>query len=151
MKNKPLVATASKCKTIKIELCRKNCLDSKIWSLSCFMPHSGLHLAVACPDKLRILNIQRWWINEQFKRHKSIQKLPICKILKGRSIFCTASGNIVHVFKFYTGLNSGKIRSMAWSKLDNILVTCGADGIIIAYRVGKENCAIKFTYSHSTK
>jgi WD40 repeat protein len=47
--------------------------------------------------------------------------------------------------------HSGKIKGMAWSKEDNILVTCGADGIIMAYKVGMENCGSKMLYLHSTK
>lgn len=31
--------------------------------------------------------------------------------------------------------HSGKIKSLAWSKEDNIVATCGIDGVIIAYRV----------------
>jgi len=31
--------------------------------------------------------------------------------------------------------HTGKIRCVAWSKEDNVLVTCGADGAILAYRV----------------
>jgi WD40 repeat protein len=55
----------------------------------------------------------------------------------------------LHIFKFFTGENpqgmtfsghSGKIKSLAWSKEDNIVVTCGLDGVIIAYRVRNENC-----------
>ena len=47
--------------------------------------------------------------------------------------------------------HSGKIRCMAWNKEDNILVTCGSDGIIMAYRVGMENRGSKLLYFHSTK
>jgi len=35
----------------------------------------------------------------------------------------------------FTG-HSGKIKCIAWNKEDNIVVTCGTDGIILAYRVG---------------
>mgnify|MGYP002345967208 FL=1 len=35
----------------------------------------------------------------------------------------------------FTG-HTGKIKGIAWSKEDNIVVTCGTDGIILAYRVG---------------
>ncbi len=31
------------------------------------------------------------------------------------------------------------------------MVTCGTDGIILAYRVGMENCGHKLLYMHSSK
>ena len=71
-----------------------------------------------------------------------------------------ASGNLLHIFKFYTGENpvgmtftghSGKIKCIAWNKEDNIVVTCGTDGIILAYRVGMENCGHKLLYMHTSK
>ena len=66
------------------------------------------------------------------------------KFSNGGQYFAATSGNQLHVFKFLTGENpqgmtfsghSGKIKSLAWSREDNIVVTCGVDGVIIAYRV----------------
>lgn len=95
-----------------------------------------------------------------FKDINSFRNCTYVKFSNGGQYFAAASGNLVHVFKFYTGENppgmtfsghSGKIRCMAWNKEDNILVTCGSDGIIMAYRVGMENCGSKLLYFHSTK
>lgn len=95
-----------------------------------------------------------------FKDINSFRNCTFVKFSNGGQYLAAASGNMVHVFKFYTGENppgmtfsghSGKIRGMAWSKEDNILVTCGADGVIMAYRVGMENCGAKLLYLHSTK
>ena len=50
----------------------------------------------------------------------------------------------------FTG-HTGKIKCLAWSKEDNIIVTCGVDGVIIAYRVRMENCGERLMYSPSSK
>jgi hypothetical protein len=47
--------------------------------------------------------------------------------------------------------HSGKIKSLAWSREDNIVATCGIDGVIIAYRVRMENCGERILYSPSSK
>lgn len=47
--------------------------------------------------------------------------------------------------------HSGKIKSLAWSREDNIVATCGIDGVIIAYRVRMENCGERIMYSPSSK
>lgn len=50
----------------------------------------------------------------------------------------------------FTG-HTGKIKCIAWSKDDNFLVTCGADGIILAFRVGMEGLGSKLVYVSNSK
>lgn len=50
----------------------------------------------------------------------------------------------------FTG-HTGKIKCLAWSKEDNFLVTCGTDGIILAYRIGLEGLGTKLVYIHNSK
>lgn len=95
-----------------------------------------------------------------FKDINSFRNCNYIKFSNGGQYFAATSNNLVHIFKFYTGENpvgmtfsghTGKIRCVAWSKEDNILVTCGADGVILAYRVRAENCGERILYSPSTK
>ena len=81
---------------------------------------------MAYSDKLRILNLQK--DGEAVSNFKDINSFRNCTFVKfsnGGQYFAAASGNIVHVYKFYTGENppgmtfsghSGKIKGMAWNK-----------------------------------
>lgn len=80
-----------------------------------------------------------------YKDINSFRNCTAIKFSNGGQYLAAASGNLLHLFKFYTGQNptgmtftghTGKIKGIAWSKEDNIVVTCGTDGIILAYRVG---------------
>jgi len=80
-----------------------------------------------------------------YKDINSFRNCTYVKFSNGGQYLAAASGNLLHLFKFYTGENppgmtfsghSGKIKCIAWNKEDNIVVTCGTDGIILAYRVG---------------
>ncbi len=95
-----------------------------------------------------------------FKDVNSFKNCSYVKFSNGGQYFAATSGNQLHIFKFYTGENpqgmtftghSGKIKSLAWSKEDNIVATCGIDGVIIAYRVRMENCGERIMYSPSSK
>ena len=95
-----------------------------------------------------------------YKDINSFRNCTYVKFSNGGQYLAAASGNLLHLFKFYTGENpvgmtfsghSGKIKCIAWNKEDNIVVTCGTDGIILAYRVGMENCGHKLLFMHSSK
>ena len=105
---KPLIATASKDKTIKIWNYEERTVETpkaEAESALCLSFHpSGLHLAVAYSDKLRILNLQK--DGESMSNFKDINSFRNCTYVKfsnGGQYFAAASGNLVHVFKFYTG------------------------------------------------
>ena len=162
---KPLIATASKDKTIKIWNYEDKTVEtpkSEAEAASSLSLHpSGLHIVVAYSDKLRVLNLQK--DGESFSNFKDINSFKNCTYVKfshGGQYFAATSGNQLHIFKFFTGENpqgmtfsghSGKIKSLAWSKEDNIVATCGVDGVIIAYRVRSENCGERLMYSPSSK
>lgn len=127
---KPLIATASKDKTIKIWNYEERTVEtpkSEAEAASCLSFHpSGLHLAVAYSDKLKILNLQK--DGETTSNYKDINSFRNCTAIKfsnGGQYLAAASGNLLHLFKFYTGENptgmtftghTGKIKGIAWSK-----------------------------------
>ena len=162
---KPLVATAGKDKCIKIWNYEEKTVETtknETEAALCLSFHpSGLHLVIAYSDKLRMANVQK--DGEALNGYKDINSFKNCSEIKfsnGGHYFAAVSGTSVHVFKFYTGENppgmtfsghTGKIRCIAWSKEDNFLVTCGNDGIILAYRVGMEGLGSKLVYIHNSK
>ena len=62
-------------------------------------------------------------------------------------MFAAASQSTIYVYKFYlpdTPLkvfkdHVAKVRSLFWSKQDNILVSCANDGTIFGFKIGLEN------------
>ena len=108
-----------------------------------------------------MMNVQK--DGETLNGYKDINGFKNCSEIKfsnGGHLFAAVSGTTVHVFKFYTGENppgmtftghTGRIRCIAWSKDDNFLVTCGTDGIILAYRVGMEGLGSKLVYVSNSK
>ena len=117
---------------------------------------------VAYSDKIRLLNLQK--DGESMSTIKDIGSFKNCTYIKfsnGGQYFAATSGNLIHLYKFFTGDSpyaistlsghSGKIKCLAWNKDDNMLVSCGADGVILAYRVAMENGGTKLLFKHSSK
>lgn len=105
---KPLIATASKDKTIKIWNYEDRTVEtpkSEAEAASSLSLHpSGLHLVVAYSDKLRVLNLQK--DGESLSNFKDINSFKNCSYVKfsnGGQYFAATSGNQLHIFKFYTG------------------------------------------------
>jgi len=102
---KQLLVTASSDRTVRIWDYDKKSLEICEWFKEeaygvAFHP-TGLHIVVGSSDKLRFMNI----IEKKLVSYKEIP-LKGCKEIRfcnGGHLVAVASGNVVHVFNFYTG------------------------------------------------
>lgn len=141
---KPLVVTCGADKSVRVwnyvektcELCKF--FNEEAYSVA-FHP-SGFHLIIGFSDKLRLMNL----LMEDMKIYKDI---PIkacreCRFSNGGQYFAAVSGNTVQVYKTYTcepleplrGHNN-RVRSIAWTADDSMLVSTGADGAVFEYNI----------------
>eukprot|EP01012_Entosiphon_sulcatum_P014150 TRINITY_DN1923_c0_g1_i1.p1 TRINITY_DN1923_c0_g1~~TRINITY_DN1923_c0_g1_i1.p1 ORF type:complete len:1205 (+),score=349.53 TRINITY_DN1923_c0_g1_i1:90-3704(+) len=136
---KPLVATCSKDKTIRIW----NYIDHTLEIIKSFpteansiaMHPSGLHVLVGFSDKLRFMNLY----GDDIREFKSfpIRACPECKFSNGGQYFAAVHGNIIHIYNTYTcdtighlrGHNA-KVRCIHWQADDTRLVSVGMDGAV---------------------
>eukprot|EP01006_Ploeotia_vitrea_P032137 TRINITY_DN64396_c0_g1_i1.p1 TRINITY_DN64396_c0_g1~~TRINITY_DN64396_c0_g1_i1.p1 ORF type:complete len:1185 (+),score=181.09 TRINITY_DN64396_c0_g1_i1:77-3631(+) len=141
---KPLVATCSRDKTIRIW----NYIDHTVEIIKSFpteassiaMHPSGLHILVGFSDKLRFMNLYGDDIRE-FKNFP-IRACPECKFSNGGQFFAAVHGNIIHIYSTYTcdtlghlrGHN-GKVRCLYWLPDDTRLVSAGMDGAVYDWAV----------------
>ena len=102
---KQLIVTASTDKTVRIwDYERKSleisCIFKEEGHGVAFHP-SGFHIVVGFTDKLRFINI----ISKTLVVYKEIP-LKSCKVIKfcyGGHLVAVASGNVIHIYNFYTG------------------------------------------------
>eukprot|EP00929_Paragymnodinium_shiwhaense_P023266 TRINITY_DN1460_c0_g2_i1.p1 TRINITY_DN1460_c0_g2~~TRINITY_DN1460_c0_g2_i1.p1 ORF type:complete len:1226 (+),score=432.73 TRINITY_DN1460_c0_g2_i1:97-3774(+) len=141
---KPLVVTCGVDKSVRVwnyhdktcELCKY--FNEEAYSVA-FHP-SGFHLIIGFSDKLRLMNL----LMEDMRTYKDI---PIkacreCRFSNGGQYFAAVSTNTIQVYKTYTcepiaqlrGHNN-KVRSVAWTADDSMLVSTGLDGAVYEYNV----------------
>jgi WD40 repeat protein len=141
---KPLVVTCGMDKSVRVwnyhektcELCKL--FNEEAYSVA-FHP-SGFHLIIGFSDKLRLMNL----LMEDMRTYKDI---PIkacreCRFSNGGQYFAAVSTNTIQVYKTYTcemiatlrGHNN-KVRSIAWTADDSMLVSTGMDGAVYEYNV----------------
>jgi len=159
---KPLVATCSKDKTIRIW----NYIDHSVEIIKTFptegnsiaMHPSGLHILVGFSDKLRFMNLYGDDIRE-FKNFP-IRSCPECKFSNGGQYFAAVHGNIIHIYSTYTcdtighlrGHN-GKVRCLYWLADDTRLVSVGMDGAVYDWNLKecrKENDNVMKSISYTS-
>eukprot|EP01059_Diplonema_ambulator_P004009 TRINITY_DN13707_c0_g1_i1.p1 TRINITY_DN13707_c0_g1~~TRINITY_DN13707_c0_g1_i1.p1 ORF type:complete len:1204 (+),score=482.85 TRINITY_DN13707_c0_g1_i1:137-3748(+) len=154
---KPLVATSSKDRSIKIwnhvdhTLEMSRTFHSEATSIA--IHPSGLHILVGFSDKLRFMNLY----GDDIREFKSfpIRQCPECRFSTGGQYFAAVHGNIISIYSTYTcesighlrGHN-GKVRSLFWMPPDDTrLISVGQDGAIFDWSLRdcrKENdCVIK--------
>eukprot|EP00927_Polykrikos_kofoidii_P004457 TRINITY_DN11755_c0_g1_i1.p1 TRINITY_DN11755_c0_g1~~TRINITY_DN11755_c0_g1_i1.p1 ORF type:complete len:1221 (-),score=291.71 TRINITY_DN11755_c0_g1_i1:257-3919(-) len=141
---KPLVVTCGMDKSVRVwnylektcELCKF--FNEEAYSVA-FHP-SGFHLIIGFSDKLRLMNL----LMEDMRTYRdiSIKGCRECRFSNGGQYFAAVSVNTIQVYKTYTcesianlrGHNS-KVRSIAWTVDDSMLVSTGMDGAVYEYNV----------------
>eukprot|EP00933_Yihiella_yeosuensis_P068974 TRINITY_DN7503_c8_g1_i1.p1 TRINITY_DN7503_c8_g1~~TRINITY_DN7503_c8_g1_i1.p1 ORF type:complete len:1191 (-),score=308.81 TRINITY_DN7503_c8_g1_i1:162-3734(-) len=144
---KPLVVTCGIDKSVRVwnyvekscELCRF--FNEEAYSVA-FHP-SGFHLIIGFQDKLRLMNL----LMEDMRTYKDIpvKACRECRFSNGGQYFAAVNANNIQVYKTYTceqmeplrGHNN-KVRSIAWTADDSILVSTGADGAVFEFSVLSE-------------
>mmetsp|Transcript_13687 Transcript_13687/g.36226 ORF Transcript_13687/g.36226 Transcript_13687/m.36226 type:complete len:1228 (-) Transcript_13687:39-3722(-) len=141
---KPLVVTCGMDKSVRVwnylektcELCKF--FNEEAYSVA-FHP-SGFHLIIGFSDKLRLMNL----LMEDMKTYKDIP-IKACREVRfsnGGQYFAAVSTNTIQVYRTYTcemietlrGHNN-KVRSVAWTADDSMLVSTGMDGAVYEYNV----------------
>ncbi|EWS71110.1 WD40 domain protein (macronuclear) [Tetrahymena thermophila SB210] len=159
-KRKPIIATCSTDKTIKIWDYEKKQIKIS-WAFNeeafCLSLHpQGFCVAVGFLDKLRLMNlcIHNSQNTTKNKAYKEISPFKGCKEIKfsnGGQYFAavnsTSSNHVIQVFKFFTGENpsqlvfkghTGRVKCIAWSSDDSFLLSCGLDGMILAWKLDQD-------------
>lgn len=161
---KPLIATCSNDKTIKIWNYEEKTLETMTTCtdepFSISIHPSGFHLVAGFSDKIWMMNIIpnnhiKMYYNIPFKSCKEI------KYSNGGHFFAVVNGTspnfqTIHVFNTYTGENTftlkghnARVRCLYWSKDDTVLVSAGADGMICVFTLGFNGEMNKVTTSYS--
>ncbi|EAS05472.2 WD40 domain protein (macronuclear) [Tetrahymena thermophila SB210] len=169
---KPLIATCGKDKTIKVWNYEEKTLELS-WLFNeeayCIALHpSGLHMIVCLNDKLRWMNIclHQSSNSNKSKHYKEITQFKQCKEVRfsnGGHYFAaidgTQSSQLIKVFRFYTGEqppslvfkgHTGRVKSLAWSKDDSLLASCGVDGMVYIWRIDNDSGDLRL-YENSHK
>lgn len=147
---KPLVVTCGVDKSARVwNYVEKACalckwFNEEAYSIA-FHP-SGFHLLIGQSDKLRLMNL----LMADMKTYKDIpiKQCRECRFSNGGQYFAavnTNATNAIQVYKTYTcepietlrGHNN-KVRSVAWTQDDSMLVSTGADGAVYEYYVQAE-------------
>ena len=147
---KPLVVTCGVDKSARVwNYVEKTCalckwFNEEAYSIA-FHP-SGFHLLIGQSDKLRLMNL----LMADMKTYKDIpiKQCRECRFSNGGQYFAavnTNATNAIQVYKTYTcepietlrGHNN-KVRSVAWTQDDSMLVSTGADGAVYEYYVQAE-------------
>ncbi|PRP75547.1 WD repeat-containing protein 65 [Planoprotostelium fungivorum] len=136
---KPLVATCSSDKTVRLWNYKTNSLElvksfpEDVYAVS--MHPSGFHLLIGFSDKLRLMNILMKDLAKV--TDFDIRSCREVRFSHGGQFFAAVNGTIVHIFNTYTFENmgnlrghNGKVKSVFWSPDDLRLVTCGLDGAV---------------------
>eukprot|EP00731_Ephydatia_muelleri_P018745 Em0011g785a len=141
---KPLIATCSTDKTIRVWNYETNALDlckefqEEAYSIA--LHPSGLFLLVGFSEKLRLMNVLLDDIRS-FKEF-TIRGCRECSFSNGGHMFAAANTTLIQLFATYTFENignlkghNGKIRCLLWNPDDSHLVSCGMDGAIYDWNV----------------
>merc|ERR1719183_1866 len=141
---KPLVVTCGADKSVRVwnymektcELCKF--FNEEAYSVA-FHP-SGFHLIIGFSDKLRLMNL----LMEDVRQYKDIpiKQCRECRFSNGGQYFAAVNNTTIQVYKTYTcelvanlrGHNN-KVRSVAWTADDSMLVSTGGDGAVYEYNV----------------
>jgi len=141
---KPLVVTCGMDKSVRVwnyldktcELCKF--FNEEAYSVA-FHP-SGFHLIIGFSDKLRLMNL----LMEDMRTYKDIpiKACKECRFSNGGQYFAAVAGPLIHVYRTYTceqmetlrGHNQ-KVRSIAWTVDDSMIVSTGQDGAVYEYSV----------------
>eukprot|EP00435_Cladocopium_sp_Y103_P054490 s1205_g17.t1 len=147
---KPLVVTCGIDKSARVwNYFEKTCVmcrwfNEEAYSIA-FHP-SGFHLIIGQSDKLRLMNL----LMEDMKTYKdiAIKQCRECRFSNGGQYFAavnTNATNAIQVYKTYTCEpietlrgHTNKVRSVAWTADDSMLVSTGADGAVYEYYVQAE-------------
>eukprot|EP00913_Durusdinium_trenchii_P012567 g11802.t1 len=141
---KPLVVTCGIDKSARVwNYFEKTCVmcrwfNEEAYSIA-FHP-SGFHLIIGQSDKLRLMNL--------LMEDGSAVRCRECRFSNGGQYFAavnTNATNAIQVYKTYTGEpidtlkgHTNKVRSVAWTADDSMLVSTGADGAVYEYFVQAE-------------
>ncbi|CAE8610875.1 unnamed protein product [Polarella glacialis] len=144
---KPLVVTCGADKSVRVwnyvektcELCKF--FNEEAYSVA-FHP-SGFHLIIGFSDKLRLMNL----LMEDMRTYKDIP-IKACREVRfsnGGQYFAAVNVNAIQVYNTYTCEtvekltgHTNKVRSVAWTADDSMLVSTGADGAVYEYSVLSE-------------
>jgi WD40 repeat protein len=145
---KPLVVTCGADRSVRVwnymertcELCKF--FNEEAFSVA-FHP-SGFQLIIGFSDKLRLMNL----LMEDMKvfRDIPIKACRECRFSNGGQYFAAVgsntTANIIQVYKTYTGEkiaelrgHNNKVRSIAWTADDSMIVSTGMDGAVYEYNV----------------
>eukprot|EP01062_Namystynia_karyoxenos_P016092 TRINITY_DN15868_c0_g1_i1.p1 TRINITY_DN15868_c0_g1~~TRINITY_DN15868_c0_g1_i1.p1 ORF type:complete len:1211 (+),score=554.97 TRINITY_DN15868_c0_g1_i1:104-3736(+) len=142
---KPLVATCSKDKTIRIWNYVDHSLEILktfgVEALSVALHPSGLHLLVGFTDKLRFMNLYGDDIKEFRSFHR--RSCPECRFSNGGQYFAFVHGQVIELYSTYTCEQlhclrgpTGKIRCLYWLPPDDTrLLSAGHDGAVYDWNV----------------
>jgi len=141
---KPLVATCSLDRTVRIWNYENNSLDLvkefQEEAFSVALHPSGLYVLVGFSDKLRLMNILIDDIHP-FKEF-TIRGCRECQFSNGGHLFAAVHGNVIQLYATYTFDNvgnlkghNGKVRSIVWSQDDSKIISCGVDGAVYEWSV----------------
>jgi WD40 repeat protein len=153
---KPIIATCSHDKTIRVWNYENNSLDlhkefaEEAYSVA--LHPSGLFVLVGFSEKLRLMNLL---IND-IRPYKEflIRGCRECSFSHGGHLFAAANTNLIQIFSTFSFENTanlkghnGKVRCIKWSQDDTQIVSCSMDGAVYEWGVlsgRRENeCVVK--------
>eukprot|EP01065_Artemidia_motanka_P053300 TRINITY_DN985_c0_g1_i1.p1 TRINITY_DN985_c0_g1~~TRINITY_DN985_c0_g1_i1.p1 ORF type:complete len:1217 (+),score=514.48 TRINITY_DN985_c0_g1_i1:99-3749(+) len=142
---KPLIATCSKDRTIRIWNYMDHTLEIlktfAVEAMSIALHPSGLHVLVGFADKLRFMNLY----GDDIKEFRSFNRrsCPECRFSNGGQYFAFVHGQVIELFSTYTCEllhclrgPTGKIRCLYWLPPDDThLLSAGHDGAVYDWNV----------------
>lgn len=153
---KPIIATCSEDKTIRVWNYENNSLDlhkeftEEAHSIA--LHPSGLYVLVGFSEKLRLMSLL---INDiRPCKEFLIRGCRECAFSHGGHLFAAANTNLIQLFSTFSYENTnnlkghnGKVRCIKWSPDDTQIVSCSMDGAVYEWNVltGKreKECVVK--------